>query len=102
MDLRFEEIDLSMYHSESQKARIKTESWFATKLYCVKCGNDRLEKMKNNSKVCDFVCPMCKSEFELKSMERIPKKNINGAGYNAMIDRIKSNNNPNWFFLQKF
>jgi len=76
-----------------------TENWVINNGYCPNCGNPLIE-FENNRPVADFLCRKCKEEFELKSRNsiRINNKIVDGA-YNTMIDRIQSENNPNFFFL---
>src|SRR5690606_25084586 len=64
------------------------------------CGEKHLQEFTNNKPVADFYCAQCADEFELKSKQSniIGKKIVDGA-YATMIDRINSNNNPNFFFL---
>ena len=59
----------------------------------------KVNNYENNRPVADFYCPQCKEEYELKSKKNgISEKIVDGA-YEAMIKRLKSNNNPNFFFL---
>ena len=55
------------YTSNSQKARVLTESWVFENLYCPVCGNERISRFPNNQAVADFYCPACQEQFELKS-----------------------------------
>lgn len=89
----------SSYKSNSQKIRVSTEDWVSTsKIFCPNCGND-ISKFKDNQPVADFYCASCKEEYELKSKkDSIGKKIVDGA-YSTMIDRLQSQNNPNFFFL---
>ncbi len=53
----------------------------------------------NNKPVADFYCENCSEEFELKSKNgNVGKKIVDGA-YATMIERLNSDNNPNFFFL---
>jgi len=49
--------------------------------------------------VADFYCNKCKEEYELKSKKNNIGKIITDGAHSAMIERISSNNNPNFFFL---
>ena len=88
------------YSSNSQIARVLTENWVKTNSYCPNCGEFKLKEFENNKPVADFYCNQCSNEFELKSKNSnsIGKKIVDGA-YSTMIDRISSDNNPNFFFL---
>ena len=58
-----------------------------------------LSDFQNNKPVADFYCKKCSEEYELKSKNgTVGKKIIDGA-YSTMIERLKSSNNPNFFFL---
>ena len=55
------------YVSGSQRARIFTKSWVATRLFCPNCGARRITQHVANQPVADFHCAECREEFELKS-----------------------------------
>lgn len=88
------------YKSNSQIARVLTENWVGENTYCPNCGNSNLNDFENNRPVADFYCPNCSEEFELKSKKanRIGKVIADGA-YFSMIERLDSDNIPNFFFL---
>lgn len=87
------------YESNSQKARVMTENWVSNEVFCPNCGN-YLKKFEDNRPVADFLCCYCGEEYELKSTKNknIGNKIIDGA-YRTMIERLNSENNPNFFFL---
>ncbi len=83
----------------SQIARLLTENWILNNSYCPNCGDLPLNEFENNSPVADFYCKSCSEEFELKSKTgKLPYIIPDGA-YSTMIERINSENNPNFFFL---
>lgn len=100
MNLLFNKELVRNYTSKSQIARVLTESWVKKNSYCPSCGNDNVDEFHNNKPVADFYCCKCSEEFELKSKgsSLIGKKIVDGA-YSTMIERINSDNNPNFFFL---
>ncbi len=100
MNLTFDTNLAEGYSSNSQIARVLTENWVKTNSYCPDCGEIHLQEFANNRPVADFYCNQCNSEYELKSKnsKTIGKKIVDGA-YSTMIDRISSDNNPNFFFL---
>jgi type II restriction enzyme len=58
-----------------------------------------LSQFGNNKPVADFYCGNCSEEYELKSKNgNVGKKIVDGA-YTTMIQRLESDNNPNFFFL---
>lgn len=105
MDLAFNQEIARSYKSNSQKARVITESWMDDNMYCPVCGNSTISHFTANRPVADFYCSVCKSEFELKSNERnsasIQPKIPDGA-YRTMIERIESYNNPNLFIMTHY
>lgn len=99
MDLRFNKDLATKYHSKSQIIRVLTESWVEENMYCPRCGNSKLLHSPNNSKVSDFFCPNCKNEYELKSKNGKIGHKIPDGAYSTFIQRITSNNNPDFFIL---
>lgn len=86
------------YNSNSQKIRVLTENWVNEYIYCPSCGNN-VNKYENNKPVADFYCSKCSEDYELKSKkDKIGKKIVDGA-YSTMIERLTSDSNPNFFFL---
>ena len=99
MDLTFNTNIASKYKSPTQIARVLTENWVNTNIYCPYCGNDQLENLPNNSPVADFRCPSCISEYELKSQkDKLSNKIVDGA-YDTMVKRINADNRPHFFLL---
>ncbi len=87
------------YSSNSQIARILTENWVKENSYCPCCGEIPLNEFENNRPVADFYCKKCSEEFELKSKTGKLSNTITDGAYSTMIQRINSNQNPNFFFL---
>jgi len=86
------------YNSNSQKIRILTENWVNEYIYCPSCGNN-VKEYENNKPVADFYCSKYNEDYELKSKkDKIGKKIVDGA-YSTMIERLQSDSNPNFFFL---
>ena len=85
------------YKSNSQKARVMTESWVWENIFCPNCWW-KIIQYKNNKPVADFYCKNCLEEYELKSWKNLGKKIIDWAD-ETMISRLNSQNNPNLFFL---
>lgn len=99
MNLEFDKSLAKGYSSNSQIARILTEDWVKNNSYCPCCGNLVLNNFENNRPVADFFCINCNEEFELKSKNGTFSNTINDGAYSTMIERINSNQNPNFFFL---
>ncbi len=87
------------YTSNSQIARRLTEDWVLNHSYCPSCGEVPLNEFENNRPVADFYCETCKEEYELKSKNGKLTNTITDGAYSTMIERINSDNNPNFFFL---
>lgn len=68
-------------------------------MFCPRCGNLHIKHFENNRPVADFFCPSCNNEYELKSKNGVLGRKINDGAYKTMIDRITSNNNPDFFFM---
>lgn len=99
MNLKFDLTAATGYTSKSQIARVLTEKWVGQNVFCPSCGNEILNEFANNSPVADFYCIDCKSEYELKSKKDSKSLKIVDGAYSTMIQRINSDNNPNFFFL---
>jgi len=88
----------AQYTSNSQKIRILTENWVDSEIFCPSCG-ENINQYENNRPVADFFCSKCREEYELKSKKKtIGNKIVDGA-YKTMLERLQSNNNPNFFLL---
>lgn len=87
------------YSSNTQKIRVITEDWVNKNMFCPFCGNQYISHFENNRPVADFFCPSCMEEYELKSKGASISNKVNDGAYNTMIERIKSINNPNFFFM---
>lgn len=99
MHLTFNTKLADSYTSASQKMRVLTEDWVDSSIYCPNCGHLEIENYPNNKPVADFYCANCNEDYELKSKkDSIGSKIVDGA-YITMIDRLRANNNPNFFFL---
>lgn len=86
------------YVSNSQKIRVLTEDWVNKYIYCPNCGSN-LDEYENNRPVADFYCSICHEDYELKSKKNSLGKKIVDGAYSTMICRLKSDTNPNFFFL---
>lgn len=98
MKLAFDKDIARPYHNVSQKIRVMAEDWVNREIFCPACGRN-IAHYENNRPVADFFCLDCKEEFELKSKkDSIGNKIVDGA-YRTMIERLRSDNNPNFFLL---
>lgn len=99
MDLKFNQNLAKGYKSPSQIIRVLSEDWVSHNGYCPSCGHKPLSEFSNNQPVADFYCASCNEQYELKSKKAKLSHIINDGAYATMIERIHSNNNPNFFFL---
>ncbi|MCB9261210.1 MAG: restriction endonuclease [Flavobacteriales bacterium] len=99
MNLNFDTKLAERFRSSSQIARVLSENWVKDNSYCPCCGELPLIEFENNRPVADFYCKKCSEEFELKSKGGKLTKAITDGAYSKMIERISSENNPNFFFL---
>ncbi len=102
MDLTFDLSLINAYKSPTQIARVLTEDWFARNMYCPICGGTSICKAELNAPVKDFVCNVCKSQYELKSKKSTKESyntKVSDGVYRTMIERITSLQNPSFFFL---
>lgn len=99
MLLNFDTKIADNFSSNSQKIRVLTEEWVLRTVFCPNCGKNDIRQYPNNRPVADFFCSSCNEDYELKSKSgKIGKKIVDGA-YSTMIERLNSNNNPNFFML---
>ena len=98
MNLQFDISLIKDYKNSSQIARILTEHWVERNIFCPSCGSI-LSDHENNKPVADFYCSLCKEDYELKSKRNSMGKKIVDGAYSTMIERLRSNQNPNFFFL---
>jgi type II restriction enzyme len=87
------------YNSGSQRARVLTENWVDSAVYCPNCGHKTIEKYPPNRPVADFFCANCQEDFELKSKKGPMGRRIIDGAYRTMIERLGSESNPNLFLL---
>lgn len=106
MKLTFDENVATNYKSAPQRARVLTEDWVDSYVYCPNCGHLEIDKYPNNQPVADFLCSNCREDYELKSkQDSVGSRIVNGA-YRTMLERLQDSHNPNLFLLnydpQKF
>ncbi|MGO1512992.1 MAG: DpnI domain-containing protein [Moraxellaceae bacterium] len=99
MNLHFNQSLAKNYKSPSQIIRVLSENWVATNSYCPSCNTQPLSAFANGKPVADFYCANCSEQYELKSKKSKLSNIINDGAYKTMIERINSEDNPNFFFL---
>jgi type II restriction enzyme len=89
----------SNYRSPAQRARVVSEAWGKTNLYCPNCQSPHLNPAPNNTAVVDYFCPLCNSPFQLKSKSSPIGGRIVDAAYEAMRRAIEQDRTPNLYAL---
>jgi len=99
MKLTFNKNIATNYKSASQKARVLTENWVDSYVYCPNCGYLEIDKYPNNQPVADFFCSNCREDYELKSKQDFVGSKIVDGAYRTMLVRLQDSHNPNFFLL---
>ncbi len=90
----------SAYRSASQRARVVTEAWGATNLYCPNCPSPQLTRLQHNTKASDYCCPKCGFWYQLKGQQSPILTQIDNGAFSAMIEAIRNDRTPNFYFMQ--
>ena len=89
----------AQYKSLSQKARVITESWVESEMFCPSCESPSLERLPHGTKVRDFQCPDCQEQYQCKSLAKDIPNRILDSAYEAMINAILTDRMPNLLLL---
>ncbi|MBC7931318.1 MAG: restriction endonuclease [Rubrivivax sp.] len=89
----------STYKSAAQQARVVSEAWGQTNLYCPNCQSPNLNSAPNNTAAVDYFCPVCNLPFQLKSKSSPIGDRIIDAAYEAMRRAIELDRTPNLYAL---
>jgi type II restriction enzyme len=87
------------YHSGAQRARVVTESWGESNLYCPNCSSPKLTRLRNNTKASDYSCPACGFWYQLKSQKSRIGESITDGAYEVMMNAIRNDETPNFYFM---
>jgi len=87
------------YKSGSQKAGNVSEAWGAENFYCPNCSSPKLDWLKPGTKANDYRCPACGFWYQLKSKKSPIGQTITDGAYSAMMEAIKEDRSPNFYFL---
>ncbi|MGA2281562.1 MAG: DpnI domain-containing protein [Verrucomicrobiota bacterium] len=88
------------FTSGAQRARVVTESWGESNLYCPNCSSPKLFRLRNNTKASDYSCPACGFWYQLKGQQSRIGSSIMDGAFDAMMDAIKRDETPSFYFLQ--
>jgi type II restriction enzyme len=87
------------YKSNSQRARVVTESWGEHNLYCPNCSSSKLDRLSHNTQASDFSCPKCHFWFQLKGQKTRIGNSITDGAYESMMRAIRSDSAPSYYFM---
>ncbi len=99
METSLNKQSLINYKSLAQQARVLTEQWVDKSVFCPNCGHLEITRYPNNQPVADFYCSNCREDYELKSKQNNIGASIVDGAYRTMMERLRSNQNPNLFLL---
>ena len=88
------------YQSGSQRARVVTESWGESNLYCPNCSSPKLTWLESGHPASDYSCPKCQFWFQLKSQKSRIGDSITDGAYAAMMNAIRHDELPSFYFMQ--
>ena len=100
MDLQLDPSVGAQYKSESQRARVVTESWAARNMYCLACPSAYLHLEPANTPVRDYSCPDCGAGYQLKSQARSFGRSVTNSAYAQKIRAIREGRVPHYIFLR--
>jgi type II restriction enzyme len=87
------------YKSPAQRARVITEGWAASNLFCPNCPAPELAATPGNTQAVDYRCPRCDQPFQLKGKSSIIGAKIVDAAWEAMMRAIREDRTPSLFVL---
>lgn len=93
--------DLAMrYKSRAQQARVVTEAWGRTELFCANCDSGSLAETPANHRAIDFICPRCAAVFQLKAKHGTIGATISDGAFSAMLAAIRADRTPNLLVMR--
>ena len=99
MDLKLDPSIAGQYTSGSQIARVVTEAWAKSNLYCLACSSNHLTATSPNTRVRDFSCPSCNTSYQLKSKNGKHGRVVGNSAYDPKIAAIDEGRAPHYAFL---
>jgi type II restriction enzyme len=89
----------AQFASASQMARVDTEDWAGSNMFCPNCGCASLVRYPANRPVADFYCGECGDQYELKSQSSAFGRKVADGAYDTKIERLASDTAPNLILL---
>ena len=74
------------YSSPTQIARVVTEHWAETNLFCPACTLNNVDPLQANTRVRDYRCPSCAAHYQLKSQKSAFGKAVTNSAYQPKMD----------------
>ena len=99
MDLALDVSLAEGYTSPSQIARVVTEYWAETNLFCPACTSNNVDRLQANTRVRDYRCPSCTAHYQLKSQRSAFGKTVTNSAYEPKMDAIRQGQVPHYAFL---
>lgn len=90
----------AQFQSASQTARVDTEDWAGSNMFCPNCGCAKLARYPANRPVADFYCAQCGDQYELKSQRAPFGRKVADGAYETKIERLASDTSPNLILMQ--
>lgn len=87
------------YKSPAQRARVVTEAWARSNLFCPACSADGLLPSPANTRAVDFACGRCKQSFQLKGKSSPFSNKVVDGAYGSLLAALNSDAAPNLFLL---
>ncbi len=100
MDLALDISVAEGYTSPTQIARVVTEHWAETNLFCPACTSNNLDPLQANTRVRDYRCPSCTAHYQLKSQRGAFGKAVANSAYEPKMDAIREGQVPHYAFLR--
>ena len=100
MDLQLDPSIAAGYKSPSQVARVVTEHWADSNLYCLACTYDELDSLSGSTPVTDYRCPSCEARYQLKSQRGRFGRAVTNSAYGPKMQAIEQGRAPHYAFLQ--
>jgi type II restriction enzyme len=88
------------YTSGAQRARVVTEAWALSQLYCANCDSASLGETPANNRAVDFICPRCHAPFQLKAKSSSLGETVTDGAYTAMLAAIREDRTPNLLLMR--
>ena len=97
--LQCELIRAARYKNPTQIARVVTEEWCGTNLYCAACDAETLQNEPVNTKVVDLRCLKCSETYQIKGQKHLNLCRVIDGAFFSLLAAVKQNAAPNLLIL---